>query len=211
LAEDLQDQRKFFNGCCKKDLVYKGLNVKYFIRFLMAMKKKEDGKFLSFTDLLKYKDEIMGAASMAEERLPTTFYEEIKKLLKGYKKELVKARRDGNTDEHAASIPCIANMVSQEQQYFVRFWTLAQWNFMARCASVHPLGFHNFLLGADSLICKYDNLKAVKKNWEKLSEKNTNANPENYLLCFWTGLGIWCALNVDNLSGSEKLFLSPAA
>jgi hypothetical protein len=76
--------------------------VKYFIKFLMAMKKKENGNFLSFTDLRKYKDVILWSASMAEERLPTTFYEEIEKLLKGYKKELVKARRDGNTDERVA-------------------------------------------------------------------------------------------------------------
>jgi hypothetical protein len=76
--------------------------VKYFITFLMAMKKKENSNFLSFTDLRKYKDAILWAARMAEERLPTTFYEEIEKFLKGYKKELVKARRDGNTDERAA-------------------------------------------------------------------------------------------------------------
>ncbi len=81
---------------------------------------------------------------------------------------------------------------------------------MAHCVSVGPPGFHNFSLGANSLICKYNNSKADKDE-EKLSEKNTYANPENYLLCFWTGLGIWCALNVDNLSGSEKLFLSPTA
>jgi hypothetical protein len=90
LAEDLQDQRKLFYCRYKKDLVYKGLNVKYFIKFFMAMKKKENGNFLSFMDLWKYKDAIMWAASMAEERLPTTFYEEIEKFLKGYKKELVK-------------------------------------------------------------------------------------------------------------------------
>ena len=54
------------------------------------MKKKENGNFLSFMDLPKYKDAILLAASMAEERLPTTFYEEIEKFLKGYKKELVK-------------------------------------------------------------------------------------------------------------------------
>jgi hypothetical protein len=80
-AEDLQDQRKFFHGRYKKDLVYKGLNVKYFIKFLMAIKKKENGNFLSFTDLRNYKDAIMWPASMAEERLPTTFYEEIEKFL----------------------------------------------------------------------------------------------------------------------------------
>ena len=216
LAEDLQDPRKFFYGRYKKDLVYKGMNVKYFIKFLMSVKKKENGHFLSFTDVRKYKDAILWAASMAEERLPTTFYEEIEKFLKGYKKELVQARRAGNTDERAADPISFAlyhlllTWSVQSNNIFVWFWTLAQWNFMARCASVDPLGFHNFSLGADSLICKYDDSKA-DKDGEKLSEKNTYANPENYLLCFWTGLGIWCALNVDNLSGSEKLFLSPTA
>jgi hypothetical protein len=48
---------------------------------------------------------------------------------------------------------------------------LAQWNFMARCASIDLLGFHYFSLGADSLICKYDDSKA-DKDGEKLSEKN---------------------------------------
>jgi hypothetical protein len=134
----------------------------------MAMKKKENGKFLSFTDLRKYKDAILWAASMAEERLPTTFYEEIEKFLKGYKNELVKAWRDGNIDERAAGPILFAlyhlllTWSVKSNNIFVWFWTLAQWNFMARCASVNPLGFHNFLLGAHGLICKYNNLKADK-------------------------------------------------
>jgi hypothetical protein len=117
LAEDLQDQRKLFYCRYKKDLVYKGLNVKYFIKFFMAMKKKENGNFLSFMDLWKYKDAIMWAASMAEERLPTTFYEEIEKFLKGYKKELVK-HGETATPNIVCSIPSVACMVSWEQQYF---------------------------------------------------------------------------------------------
>jgi hypothetical protein len=132
----------------------------YFIKFLMAMKKKENGNFLSFSDLRKYKDAILWAASMAEERLPTTFYEEIEKFLKGYKKEFVKARRDGNTDERAAGPISFAlyhlllTWSVESNNIFVWSWTLAQWNFLARGASVDPLGFHNFSLGADSLICK---------------------------------------------------------
>jgi hypothetical protein len=66
----------------------------------MLTKKKENGKFLPFTDIRKYKDGILWAArSMAGERLPTAFYEEIEKYLKGYKKELVQARKDSNIDE----------------------------------------------------------------------------------------------------------------
>jgi hypothetical protein len=98
-AQDLQDSGKFFYGWYKKDLVYQGLNVKYVLKFLMLTKMKENGKFLSFTDIRKYKDGTLWGASMAGEWLPTTFYEEIEKYLKGYKKELVQARKDGNTDE----------------------------------------------------------------------------------------------------------------
>jgi hypothetical protein len=132
------------------------------------MKKKENGHFLSFMDQPKYKDAILWSASMAEERLPTTFYKEIEKFLKGYKKELVKAWRDGNTDEQAAGPILFAlyhlllTCSVQINNSFAWFWMLAQWNFMACCASVNPLGFHKFLLGADSLICKYNNSKADK-------------------------------------------------
>jgi hypothetical protein len=214
--EDLFDVGKFFYGRYNKDLVYQGLNVKYVLKFLMSTKKKENGKFLSFTDIRKYKDAILWGASMSEERLPTTFYEDIERYLKGYKKELVKARKDGNLDERAADPISFAlyylllTWSVESNNIFLWFWTLAQWNFMARCASIDSLGFHNFSLGADSLICKYDDSKADKEG-EKLSEKNTYANPENYLLCFWTGMGIHCALNVENLGRSEKLFLSPTA
>jgi len=54
---------------------------------------------------------------------------------------------------------------------------------MARCASVDPLGFHNFSLGQDSIIVKYDDSKS-DKDGERLSEKNVYANTEHYYLCF---------------------------
>ena len=106
--------------------------MKYFIKFLMAMKKKENGHFRYFMDVRKYKEAILWAASMAEERLPTTFYEEIEKFLKGYKKELVKAWRDSNTDEQAAdpislAIPSILlTWSAKSNNICVWFWTLAQ-------------------------------------------------------------------------------------
>jgi hypothetical protein len=92
--EDLVDVGKFFYGRYDKDIVYQGLNVKYMLKFCISLKKKENVKFLSFTDIW--------GVSMVEEQLPTTFNEDIKKYLKGYKKELVKAQKDGNLDEQAA-------------------------------------------------------------------------------------------------------------
>ena len=50
---------------------------------------------------------------------------------------------------------------------------------MARCASVDPLGFHNFSLGQDSLIVKYDDSKA-DKDGDRLSEKHIYANTDHY-------------------------------
>jgi hypothetical protein len=93
------------------------MNVKYVLKLLMLTKKKENGKFLSFTYIRKYKDGILWAASMAGERLPTAFYEEIEKYLKGYKKELVQAWKDGNTDERATD----HNLSGSEKNVFVPY------------------------------------------------------------------------------------------
>ena len=41
---------------------------------------------------------------------------------------------------------------------------------MSRCASVDPLGVHAFTLGQDSIVIKYNDLKA-DKDGENLSHK----------------------------------------
>ena len=38
-------------------------------------------------------------------------------------------------------------------------------------------------------------------------KKNIYANTDHYYLCFWTSLGIHCALNTENLSAHEFFFL----
>ena len=67
---------------------------------------------------------------------------------------------------------------------------------MSRCASINPLGFHNFSNSEDSIVCKHDDSKADKEG-DKLSEKNVFANPFNFMVCFWTGVGILCALSAE--------------
>ena len=57
--QDLANVGKFFYNRYNKDLVYQGLNVKYVLKFLMSTKRKENGNFLSFTDIRKYKDAIL--------------------------------------------------------------------------------------------------------------------------------------------------------
>ena len=52
----------YFNGRYKKDIVYAGLNVKFFIKFLMDNKNLQNGKIRSLMDIRKYKDAILWEA-----------------------------------------------------------------------------------------------------------------------------------------------------
>ena len=54
------DRNKFFyNGRYKKDVVYAGLNVKFFVKFLMENKTLKNGMLKSLMDTRKYMDVIM--------------------------------------------------------------------------------------------------------------------------------------------------------
>lgn len=89
---------------------------------------------------------------------------------------------------------------------FAWFWTLLQWNFMARSASIDSLAMHNFKVGPDSIVGKYDTSKADQAG-DRLSEKNLYANPHDWTMCVWTGLGIYCALNNEKYEDDERIFL----
>ena len=211
--QDQHDESKFFfSGNYKVDLIYTGLNYKFVLDFLMNTKYKKNGKLKSNQDTRKYKDAILWGAMIAGERLPTKFYEEMDKYLASYKKLVIDAKKKGLVDETSADpitmtlYQAILKWAVEANNVFVWFWTLAQWNCMARCASIDPLAFHNFKLGQDSIICKYDDQKADKTG-EKLSEKNIYANPHDWTMCFWTGLRIYVAINCDALASHERLFL----
>ena len=78
---------------------------------------------------------------------------------------------------------------------------------MARSASIDCLGFHNFTVGSlDSIAIKYDETKADKAG-EKLSSKNVYANPIDWTMCTWLGLGVYCCVFQANLVECERLFL----
>ncbi|CAB9498884.1 unknown protein (Partial), partial [Seminavis robusta] len=200
----------------KIDLIYAGLNVQYVLRFLFEQKKKQNGNLKTHGELRKYKDAILWGAKVAKQRLPRSFYEEMDTFLQSYKKEFAQAKKQGSVDEQEADpitfslYSLILDWAVESNNVFVWFWTLSQWNFMARCASIDPLRFHNFKVGQDSIIGKYDDQKADKAG-EKLSEKNIYANPFNWKQCFWTGYGIYVALNADRLASDERLFLSQSA
>jgi len=174
--------------------------------------KKENGKVKSLQDIRKYKDAILWGAKVAQQRLPTSFYKEIDGHIASYKKVYIKAKKVGDVDEKEADpIPLtlyqsILKWAVEANNIFVWFWTLSQWNCMARSASIDPLAFHNFETGQDSFICKYDDQKADKSG-ERLSEKNIYANPFEWTQCFWTGMGVYVALNCGAMSSHERLFL----
>ena len=209
---DLNDESKFYYKRYKYDFVYSGMNVKYLLLYMMSNQKKATGKFKSNQDMRKYKDAVLWGAMIARERLSTQFYEEMDKYLLSYKKQFIKAKKDGDVDETAADpIPLtlyqeMLRWAIEENNIFVWHWTLQQWGCIARSASIDPLAFHNYRIGPDSIICKYDDSKADKTG-EKLAEKNLYANPFEYTQCSWTGLGIYCALNCDALSVHERFFL----
>ena len=213
---DLSDPSKYYFNYYKRDLIYTGFNVKFLIAFLLKTKYKQGatGKIKQFGDIRKYKDAILWGSSIAQSPLPTEFYTGIDQYLKSYKKEAVVAKKNGLVDEHGADpIPTslyrlICQWSIQNNNIFMWFWTLYQWNTMARCASIDPLAFHNMSLGRDSVICKYDDSK-TKKAGEKLSEKNIYANPIDFFLCWWTSFAIYCSINSDKLSKFERLFLKP--
>ena len=156
----------------------------------------------------------MWGSKVAELPLPTSFYRKIDAFLLGYKKEFVSNKSVGNTDDNTSDpIPytlyiLLLQWALDSNNIFVWFWTLAQWNCMARGASIDPLHFGNFSLGNDSIIIKYDDSKA-DKSAERLSEKNIYANPHEWRLCFWTGLCIWLSLRgEDEFDNNSKIFSS---
>jgi hypothetical protein len=70
---------------------------------------------------------MLWSASMADKRLPITFYKEIKIFLKGHKKELIRAHRDSNTDERAVN-----------PMTFALYHLFLPWSMSLQAASNHP-------------------------------------------------------------------------
>jgi hypothetical protein len=213
-TDECNDMKKFYFGRYRTDLVYAGMNVDYVLHFLMQNVTKADGKLKSFQDIRKYRDAILWGSKVAEQRMPQTFFEQTDIYLEAYKKKFVSEKKLGNVDEYATDpIPMpvyqlLLKWSIETNNVFSWFWTLSQWSFMARSASIDPLAFHHFALGVDSIIGKYDDSKADKIG-ERLSEKNIYANPFNWKMCWWTGMGVYCSVFAEALGKHERLFLRP--
>jgi hypothetical protein len=212
--DDLNDKTKFYFQKYKVDLKYSGINVDYVLHFLMQNDTKKDGKLKSFQDIRKYRDAILWGFKVADERMPQTFFEKTDIYLVAYKKKFIQEKKAGNVDKYATDpihVPVYKLLLKwsiEKNNMFAWFWTISQWNFMARSASIDPLAFHHFKLGVDSIIGKYDDSKADKIG-ERLSEKNIYANPFNWHMCWWTGMAVYCSIFAVDLEQHERLFLRP--
>jgi hypothetical protein len=138
-AEDLNDRTKFYFQPYKFDLKYSGINVDCVLHFLMQNDTKANGKLKSFQDTRKHRDAMLWGAKVADKRMPQTFYEKTDICLEACKKKFVHERKAGSVDEHATDpIPMpvcellLKWSIVETSNVFAWFWTISQWNFMAR-------------------------------------------------------------------------------
>ena len=110
----------------------------------------------------------MSGAGLVKEKFLTSFYEASEKCLKSYKHLAIQARTDGNMAERLSDSILFLLYISilkwsiESNNIFAWYWTCCQWIYMARCASVDSLRFHNFSIGQDIIIIKYENSKYDK-------------------------------------------------
>ena len=64
----------YFDGWYKQDIVYSGMNVKMFLKFLIEKEDLGDDKILSFNNIQKYKDAVIWGSKTAGTPLSITFY-----------------------------------------------------------------------------------------------------------------------------------------
>ena len=194
-----------------RDLIYCGLNVKFIKAFLAHAKKKKNGKICSNSNIRKYKDAILWGSSQAKSPLPSSFYDEIDRFLKSFKKETKAAAKDGLLDEREADpiswtlFKLILKWAIEAGSIIIWTFSLLQWNCMARSKNIGDLAYHNFTVGDDYIKIRYDKTKA-DQDGERIKDKHMYANPYNPLVCPFLALGIWFALDAKRLSGTTKLF-----
>ena len=114
-------------------------------------------------------------ARQSKHYLSTEFCTSIDNFLDCVSKQVIKEKRDGNTDEKDAD--CISRALYEKicawaiesNNCYVWCYTVMLWNCMARSASIEVIGLHNMFIGAvDSVLFCYDDSK-VDKTGKKVS------------------------------------------
>ena len=96
LSPEQKNDPILFHHTNDRDLIYNGLDVECVLAFLVTKKHKANGNLASVSDIKKYNDAIKWGAGIANERLPTAYYEQMDAFVKAYKKEFADAAKDGN-------------------------------------------------------------------------------------------------------------------
>jgi len=164
----------------------------------------------SVSDISKYNDAIKWGARVAEQRLPTEYYEKIEKFVADYKKGHAGAKKEGNVDEREAD-PINASLFTltckcavEEMNLFFWVFSLLMWHMMARSISISSIALHNIEQGvSDSIKFKYIE---TKKSGEFVQTKNCYANPQMPYLCLYLVLGCWLSINSESFE-TTKLFV----
>ena len=211
-AEEIAD-KNFYAHENKHDLIYSGLNVKHFIAFLGHVKRKENGKMMSFSGIRKFNDAILFGAKKAKQKLPPSYYYAIGEFLVGYKKETANARQDGQVDEKECDpiswtlFRLILQWALDAGNVFVWVFSLLQWHCMARSVNISTLGLHNIGCGKDHLLVKYDKTKKDQAG-ENVHDKHCFDNPNDPLVSLFLALGVHFCLESAALAESDLLFQS---
>ena len=194
-----------------RDLIYRGLNVKFIKAFMAHAKKKKNGKICSNSNIRKYKDAILWGSKQASSPLPSSFYDELEKFLKAFKKETKVAAKEGMLDEREADpiswtlFKLILKWAIESGCMLIWTFSLLQWNCMGRSKNIGELAYHNFMTGDDYIKIRYDKTKA-DQDGEKIKDKHIYANPFNPLVCPFLALGVWFSLDSKRLSKTTNLF-----
>jgi hypothetical protein len=135
----------------------------------------------------------------------------MEKFLNAFKKECAKAKSEGNLDEREADpiswalVHIILKWALSENNIFMWVFSLLQWGCMARSISIGVLGFHNFRLGEDNIICRYDKHKSDQTG-ETAHDKHLFANPFDGLMNLYLALGVWFSVEAAQFANSKDLF-----
>ena len=213
----------FFDGDFTEDIRYTNLNFKFVAKFLhdqkiVTTKKSSSQKTRcrSYDDMRKFRDAIRNGAKLRGEALPADFERQMDQYLAAYRKEYVKEKHKGNVESKDADpitfelYRLLLKWAAEDGNIFVFFWTLTQWNCMSRCASISPLGFRNMRVAMDAHSVQHHLTKADQEG-ERCFAKNIFANSDDWLLCHWTGMALYCALHDKSFEGAanDKFFWEP--
>jgi hypothetical protein len=203
-----------------EDLHYQGLNFKFVAKFLNTKKTltkgRNKGMYRSYDDMRKYRDAIKNGATIRNELLSNRFCKALDRFLAAYQREYVGEKKQGNAESKDADpitfelYLLLLKWAAEDGNTFVFFWTQLQWNCMSRCANISPVGFANMKVVMDAHAVLHTQTKADQEG-ERCFAKHIFANEENWLLCPWTGMALFCALDQKKFAFVEhnKFFWEP--